>query len=94
MTFSEMLVRTHPNADIGYIIIDKKYHRLFTNSRHAPSAESHYWLGEGNIIYNCGSAFATLQEATFTNLPTIFDRISFTAKSLSSEELYCGAFYL
>ena len=42
MTFSEMLVRTHPNADIGYIIIDKKYHRLFTNSRHAPSAESHY----------------------------------------------------
>lgn len=89
-----MLVCTHPNADIGYIIINEKYHRLFTGNKCSPNTNSHYWLGEDNIIYNCGSAFAILQEVTFTNLPTILDRISFNAKSLSSEEIYCGAFYL
>lgn len=92
MTFSEMLVRTNPNADIGYIIINGKYNRLFTGKGHA--THSHYWFGKDNIIYNCGSAFAVLQEISFTNSPTIFDKISFTAKSLSSEKIYYGVFCL
>lgn len=94
MTFGEMLVSTHPNANIGYIIINNKQYPLYTYYKSVHNVDFCYWLNKDNIIYNHGSAFAVLSEASFTNLPTILDRISFTVKSLSSGETYCGTFCL
>lgn len=91
-----MLVCTHPNADIGYIIINEKYHRLFTGNKCSSNTNSHYWLNKDNIIYNCGSAFAVLEDSSFHNLPNTLDRISFTARSIypTVTETYFGVFYL
>lgn len=89
MTFSEMLINTHPNANIGYIIINNKQYPLYT-------APNNYWIDKNNIIYNNNSPFANLQEASFTNLSTIFDRFSFSAVPFTqtTEKPYCGVIYL
>lgn len=89
MTFGEMLVNTHPNANIGYIVINNKQYPLYT-------APNDYWIDKNNIIYNNNSLFANLREASFTNLSTALDRFTFSAISLTQtkEKTYYGVIYL
>lgn len=89
MTFGEMLVNTHPNANIGYIVINNKQYPLYT-------APNDYWIDKNNIIYNNNSLFANLREASFTNSPTTLDRFTFSAIPFTQtkEKTYYGVIYL
>lgn len=89
MTFGEMLVNTHPNANIGYIIINNKQYPLYT-------APNNYWIDKNNIIYNNNSLFAKLQKVSFTNVSATFDRFTFSAIPFAqaTEKTYCGVIYI
>ena len=51
MTFTEMIVKTHPNDDIGNIIVDGKCYPLLTYNRDLPGEEiPPYWIDEKNFI--------------------------------------------
>lgn len=52
MTFTEMIIKTHPNDDIGNIIIDGKCYPLLTYNKDLPGEEiPPYWIDEKNFIY-------------------------------------------
>lgn len=83
MTFGEI----HPNANIGYIVINNKQYPLYTADTHMPNVDFHYWIDKNSIIHDHNS---------FTNLPTALDRFTFSAIPLTqtSEKIYYGIIYL
>lgn len=98
MTFTEMIVKTHPNDDIGDIIIDGKCYPLLTYNRDLPDEEiPPYWIDEKNFIYAGSCPFAVLRKATFVNIPHVNDRIAFTAEEIypvPAGKEYTGTIYM